>query len=70
MDVSADGGENWERLDRLEDKGAWNKREYDLSKFDGQKIRLKISSEHLATKDGEGTSIDNFEILGRPTARA
>ena len=69
VDVSGDGGESWERLDRLEDKGIWNKREYDLSKFDGQKIRLKISSEHLATKDGEGTSIDNFEILGRPTAQ-
>lgn len=66
VDLSSDGGESWQRIDRLDDKGEWNKREYDLSKYDGSKVRLRISSEHLATSDGEGTMIDNLEILGSP----
>lgn len=69
VEVSTDGGEKWDKLDRLEDKGQWAKREYDLSPFDGQKVRFRVSSESLATKPGEGTVIDNFEILGEPTER-
>lgn len=67
LDISDDGGERWTRMDRLRDRGQWGKREYDLSAYDGKKIKLRISSEHLAIKDGEGTMIDNFEILGYPS---
>lgn len=68
VDVSADGGKSWKRLDRLEDTGRWAKREYDLSEFDGRTVQIQISSEVLATKVGQGTMIDNFEVLGHPVS--
>jgi subtilisin family serine protease len=67
VDVSEDGGHRWKRLDRLEDTGEWAQREYDLSDYDGKTIQLQISSEVLATPAGEGTMVDNFEILGHKT---
>ncbi|MCA9779947.1 MAG: S8 family serine peptidase [Candidatus Eremiobacteraeota bacterium] len=70
VDISEDGGKRWKRLDRLQDHGVWAPREYDLSEYDGKSIRLQISSETLATKVGEGTVIDNFEILGTKKAPA
>jgi hypothetical protein len=69
VDVSDDGGESWKRLDRLEDTGNWAKREYDLSAFDGKRVQIQISSETLATRVGEGTIVDNFEILGMKDAQ-
>jgi hypothetical protein len=68
VDISENGGERWQRLERLDDRGAWNKREYDLSAYDGKKVKIRISSESLATREGEGTMVDNFEILGYPKA--
>ena len=70
VDVSIDDGHTWKRLDRLEDHGAWKKREYDLTPYDGRKVRFQISSETLATRPGEGTMLDNFEILGEPVGKA
>lgn len=70
VDISNDGGESWKRLDRLQDKGRWGKREYDISEYDGQKVRIQISSETLATKPPQGTIVDNFEILGQPKKSA
>jgi len=64
VDVSKDRGENWERLDRIEENGRWGKREYDLSKYDGETIQVRISSEAIAVAPGEGTIVDNFEVLG------
>lgn len=70
VDVSDDGGKRWKRLDRLEEHGSWGAREYDLSAYDGKTVQIQISSETLATKVGEGTVIDNFEILGNKKASA
>ena len=70
VDVSDDGGKRWKRLDRLEEHGVWGAREYDLSAYDGKSVQIQISSETLATKVGEGTIIDNFELLGTKKAPA
>ncbi len=63
VELSNDGGEEWIRLGSLKDRGEWNTHEYDLSAYDGQSVNLRIRSESLGAKDGDGTMIDGFEIV-------
>ena len=63
LDLTADGGENWNRLDTLKDRGQWARREYDLSAYDGNKVQIRIRSENLGAKEGDGMMLDAFEVL-------
>ena len=63
VDIARGPDGDWERLTSLEDRGQWKRREFDLSEFDGDSIRLRIRSESLGAKEGEGVLIDRFEIL-------
>lgn len=66
VELSEDGSDEWTRLDDLNDKGEWREREYDLSAYDGKKIQIRIRSENLGAKEGDGMMLDNFEVLGNP----
>ena len=63
LELTADGGENWNRLDTLKDRGQWARREYDLSAYDGNKVQIRIRSENLGAKEGDGMMLDAFEVL-------
>ena len=63
LELTADGGENWNRLDTLKDRGQWARREYDLSAYDGKKVQIRIRSENLGAKEGDGMLVDAFEVL-------
>ena len=63
LELTADGGENWNRLDTLKDRGQWARREYDLSAYDGNKVQIRIRSENLGAKEGDGMMVDAFEVL-------
>jgi hypothetical protein len=63
LELTSDGGENWSRLDTLQDRGAWSRHEYDLSAHDGQRVQIRVRSENLGAKDGDGVLMDQFEVL-------
>ena len=63
LELTSDGGENWNRLDTLKDRGQWARHEYDLSAYDGAKVQIRIRSENLGAKEGDGTMVDAFEVL-------
>lgn len=63
LEVTADGGESWNRLDTLADRGQWARREYDLSSYDGKTVQIRIRSENLGAKEGDGVLVDAFEVL-------
>ena len=65
VELSEDGGKEWQRLGQLEDRGEWKEREYDLSAFDGKSVQVRIRAENLGAKEGDGMSLDNFVVLGR-----
>jgi subtilisin family serine protease len=64
LELTSDAGETWTRLDTLKDRGEWKQREYDLSAHDGQKVQIRVRSENLGAKDGDGVLVDAFEVLG------
>lgn len=66
LEISTNQGEEWQRLDTLEDRGQWNTHEYDLSAYDGRSVSLRIRSENLGAKEEDGVMLDKLEILGEP----
>lgn len=63
VEITGEGDEQWTRLGDLKDRGEWREREYDLSAFDGKKIQVRLRSENLGSKEGDGMMVDRFEVV-------
>ncbi len=63
VEISEDGDEQWTRLGELKDRGEWKEREYDLSAFDGKRVQVRLRSENLGSKEGDGMMVDRFEVV-------
>lgn len=64
VEIRGEGDEDWLRLDTLKDRQEWKRREYDLSAFDGKMVQIRVRSENLGSKEGDGMMLDNFEVFG------
>ena len=63
VEISEDGDGQWTRLGELKDRGEWKEREYDLSAFDGKRVQVRLRSENLGSKEGDGMMVDRFEVV-------
>lgn len=63
VQVSSDGGENWNTVSRLERREDWSEKGLDLSNYDGQTVQLRF---HVDSREGRSTgglSVDNVVLL-------
>lgn len=68
VEIAESGSDHWSRLGELEDRGQWMEREFDLSAHDGKNVSIRIRSENLGSKEGDGMMVDKFEILSEVQA--
>lgn len=60
----------WRTEARLEGLADWKNFEVDLSKYDGQDIKLRFRFESDDSRSGYGVELDNIVVLGDPEAPA
>jgi hypothetical protein len=63
VQVSSDGGENWNTVSRLDRRSDWGQQGLDLSAYDGQSVQVRF---HVDSREGRrtgGLSVDNVVLL-------
>ncbi|MBI3924945.1 MAG: S8 family serine peptidase [Armatimonadetes bacterium] len=58
-------GSDWAELGQLSGRRNWDRHRYDLSRFDGQKIRLRFRLEADASMARDGFYLDRLMVAGR-----
>lgn len=66
VEVSADGGKQWDELARYDGYANWTDHNLDLKGYEGKTIQLRFRMTSDGSIDKDGVYIDNVKIAGDP----
>ena len=63
VQVSSDGGENWDTVSRMDRRSDWAQNGLDLSAYDGKNVQIRFNHEGREGRSSGGMQVDNVVLL-------